>query len=190
MSKARVLMAQGRLDEAEQLLATLFTAARDNGRYGRLIEVSILQALAASMQEELDRALESLACALELGEPEGYVRSFIDEGAPMLALLREARARGIATAYVIGLLDAFAQEASAKKVAAPLQEPSSDIEVLSERELEVLALIADGASNREIAEELVVSVGTVKKHLNNIFLKLDAHSRTQVIAVARSHQLL
>lgn len=189
MTLARVLMAQGRLDEAQALLARLFTAAHRSGRMGREIGISVLQALVASLQGKTDEALESLVYALTLGEPEGYVRTFVDEGAPMASLLREAKARGIAVGYVTKLLSAF-DMATTVKSPPPGKRIGSDIEVLSERELEVLHLIADGASNRDIAQALVVSLGTVKKHLNNIFLKLDAHSRTQVIAAARKQNLL
>jgi LuxR family maltose regulon positive regulatory protein len=108
----------------------------------------------------------------------------------MAALLREARVRGIAVQYVTKLLAAFDQDTSVARATTSERRNAGDIEALSERELEVLRLIADGASNREIAEALVVSIGTVKKHLNNIFLKLSVHSRTQVIAAARKDNLL
>ncbi|MCZ7544242.1 MAG: LuxR C-terminal-related transcriptional regulator [Anaerolineae bacterium] len=189
MTLARIQMAQGRLDEAQQLLARLFSAANSAGRMGQVIAICVLQALAASLQGDTDEALRRLAHALSLGEAEGYVRVFVDEGAPMAALLHEARARGIAVEYVTKLLAAFDQGPPAKGVVPPEPRVDGDIGSLSERELEVLRLIADGASNREIAQTLVISVGTVKKHVNNIFLKLDAHSRTQVIAVARKYNL-
>jgi LuxR family maltose regulon positive regulatory protein len=187
---ARVLMAQSRLDKALALLARLFTAAHRSGRMGRVIEISVLQALAASLQGRTDEALESLVYALTLGEPEGYVRAFVDEGAPMAALLREAKARGIAVGYVTKLLSAFDTPAPAGSASPFKPLTVTEFEALSERELEVLRLIADGASNREVAQALVVSLGTVKKHLNNIFLKLDTHSRTQAIATARQQRLL
>ncbi len=188
MTLARVLMAQGRLDEAQALLARLFSAANKAGRMGRVIEISVLQALAASLQGKMDEALESLVYALTLGEPEGYVRAFVDEGAAMAALLHEAKARGIAVGYVTKLLAAFDTPAVSASPFKPLT--VTEFEALSERELEVLRLVADGASNREVAEALIVSLGTVKKHLNNIFLKLDTHSRTQAVATARQQKLL
>jgi LuxR family maltose regulon positive regulatory protein len=187
---ARIWMAQGRLDQAHELLARLFLAANSAKRMGRVIEICVLQALVCRLHGSKDAALEPLAYALSLGEPEGYVRTFVDEGLPIAALLREVRARGIAVEYVTNLLSAFDHETSAKSTAPTEQGINGEFEPLSDRELEVLRLIADGASNRGIANQLVVSLGTVKKHLNNIFLKLDVHSRTQVVAVARKHHLL
>jgi LuxR family maltose regulon positive regulatory protein len=190
MTLARIYMAQGRLNEADELLARLFLAANNVGRMGRVIEICVLQALVSSLQDNIDAALERLAFALSLGEPEGYVRTFVDEGPPMAVLLRQARTRGIAVDYVTTLLSALDPDTPVERTRASEQRINRVSEALSERELEVLRLIADGASNRDIADQLVVSLGTVKKHLNNIFLKLDAHSRTQAIATARKHNLV
>jgi LuxR family maltose regulon positive regulatory protein len=190
MTLARVYMAQGRLDEAAVLLARLFTAANRAGRMGRAIAICVLQAQVASLLGQTDRAMKSLAFALEQAEPEGYVRVFLDEGPPMQALLREALARGIAPAYVTQLLAAFAPVEPSAAVATQETVMLADIEALSEREIEVLQLVADGASNREVADTLFIRVGTVKKHLNNIFLKLDAQSRTQAVSIARELNLL
>ena len=109
----------------------------------------------------------------------------------MAELLREAETRGISPAYVAKLLGAF-DRTSPLAAAATSSEYwiGNDLEALSERELEVLRLIANGMSNREIARELFVSLGTVKKHVNNIYIKFDAHSRTQAIVTARKHNLL
>src|SRR5690606_27675952 len=98
---ARILMAQGRLDEACQLLARLLSAAETAGRMGRIIAICVLRAVASKLQGKSDEALKSLEYALTLAEPEGYVRTFVDEGAEMAALLRDAKARGIAASYVI-----------------------------------------------------------------------------------------
>ncbi len=136
--------------------------------------------------------MAALERALTMAEPEGYVRTFVDEGAPMAALLRRAASRGVAPAYVSKLLDALDAEADPKpmpadstsSVAQRLEEP------LSERELEVLRLVASGLSNREVAQDLVLATGTVKKHTNNIFTKLGVRSRTEAVAHARELGLL
>ncbi|MBZ0304032.1 MAG: response regulator transcription factor [Anaerolineae bacterium] len=112
----------------------------------------------------------------------------MDGGERFIQFLWTAKERGIGVPYTTQLLDSTVQKAVVSRQAT--RDAHSDIEPLSDRELEVLRLIADGASNREIAEALVVSVGTVKKHLNNIFLKLDAHNRTQAVATARNYNLL
>ena len=109
----------------------------------------------------------------------------VDEGAPMLELLRHARSQGNAPGYVTKLLSATSATSVTKgSTAQPLIEP------LSERELQVLRLVAAGKSNREIADELVLATGTVKKHLSNIFGKLNVQSRTQCVARARELNLL
>jgi LuxR family maltose regulon positive regulatory protein len=151
------------------------------------IKVEVLQALAYQLNGELENAVSSMEKAVRLAEPAGFMQVFLEEGQPVASILRLVLARATAPKYVAALLGAF--DNSRLSSAAHFGNNLS-FEPLSEREREVLRLIADGASNREIAEALVVSLGTVKKHLNNIFLKLDAHSRTQVIATARKHNLL
>jgi LuxR family transcriptional regulator, maltose regulon positive regulatory protein len=190
MTLARVHITLGRVDDAQELLARLLSAARDGGRMGRVISLSILQALAAKRQGNIHEALDALHNALTLAESEGYIRTFVDEGAPMRELLREAQARGISVPYVTRLLSEFDHKTPIANTTSPTRLIDGEFEPLSEREVEVLRLLADGLSNREIAIRLVVSIGTVKKHLNNIFLKLDAHSRTQAIATARKYNIL
>jgi LuxR family transcriptional regulator, maltose regulon positive regulatory protein len=136
----------------------------------------------------------ALTRALALAEPEGYVRTFVDEGAKVGELLSaalEARQRGhpdaairIPARYLAKLLAVLAQESAAPDVGEQLSEP------LSERELEVLALIAAGDSNEEIASKLFVSVSTVKTHINNLYRKLGTRTRTQAVARATEMSLL
>jgi LuxR family maltose regulon positive regulatory protein len=189
MNLARIQITQGRLDEAQLLLAKLFSAANSAGRMGRVISIRVLQSLVAQRQENIDQALGFLAHSLSIAEPEGYVRTYVDEGRPMAQLLREAGRRGIAQKYIAKLLNNFDATVTSVDATTPRQ-GLFDFEPLTERELELLRLMAEGASNREIAERLVISLGTVKKHLNNIFIKLDANSRTEVIATARKQNLL
>jgi DNA-binding NarL/FixJ family response regulator len=129
--------------------------------------------------------MERLARALSLAEPEGYIRLFVDEGEPMVALLRQAYARGIAPDYVATLLSA----AGAPALAAPAPARSL-LEPLTERELEILRLLVAGLSNAAMAQELVITVGTVKSHVNHIYGKLGVQSRSQAIARAHSLHLL
>jgi LuxR family maltose regulon positive regulatory protein len=192
---ARLLVAREDHDEALRLLdRSRETAEAADGRSG-VIEILALQALALWAESKREAAVSTLAEALALAEPEGYVRTFVDEGPPMAELLSgvlEAQQRGrpepvgrIPAPYLRKLLAASERDApGAASPAAGLPEP------LSERELEVLQLIAAGKTNRRIASELFVSVGTVKTHINNVYRKLDAHSRTQALARARELRVL
>jgi len=143
------------------------------------------------------RAVSSLAAALALAEPAGYIRLFVDEGAPMAALLRQAAARGIAPDYVARLLAAFGElkieNEELRSVAAPNSQFSifnSQFEALSERELEVVRLLAQGRSVQEIAARMIISAHTARTHIKNIYSKLDVHSRVQLVEKARALGLL
>jgi LuxR family maltose regulon positive regulatory protein len=179
LTLARLLIVQGNLEAAEVLLLRLHRAAASAGRSGSLIEILILQALTFAAQKRSEESLFVLEQALQLAEPEGFVRLFLDEGAPMVELLRRAVARDLHTPYALRLLNAFGETATTPS--QPLIEP------LSTRELEVLRCVAAGYSNQEIAQDLVIAVSTVKKHVNSIYGKLEVGNRTQ--AVARSKEL-
>jgi LuxR family maltose regulon positive regulatory protein len=189
ITSARLLHARGRYDEVLRLLDEPQEAAETTGRTGDLIETLALRALALWARGEKERAVATLARALALAEPEGYVRTFVDEGTPMADLLSavlEARQGGhldaagrVSTPYLARLLAALAQGTGGPTAAERLPDP------LRERELEVLALIAAGKSNKEIAGTLFVSMGTVKTHINNLYRKLDVGSRTQAVSRAR-----
>ena len=179
---ARVLLAQGEPDTALHLVIRLLPGVEAAGRQGRLIELLVLQALALYAQKAIPQAVGVLDRALALAAPEGYVRLFVEFGVPMAALLRQARARQILPDYTQHLLDSFsaAPAPNGKPSGTSLPDP------LTKREREVLQLLAAGASNRGIAEELVITVGTVKKHLHTIFHKLQVESRTQAIATSKT----
>jgi len=198
LSLARLLNAQGDYAPALSLLERLMRAAEREGRMGSATAIAVLQALTRQAQGDASRALASLRSALRLAEPEGYVRLFVDEGEPMRALLSDFRALlqprlSITSdsesrrllAYTDRLLSVFAP---AGREAAG--QPGDYLEPLSERELEVLRLMAAGASNREIADRLYLAVPTVKKHVSNILGKLNVSNRTQAVAEARALEML
>ena len=196
LTLVRLRIAQGEVDEIPGLLEHLGQKVEAENRTGSLIEILTLQSIALQAQGDLDQALATLERTLSLAEPEGYVRTLVDEGEPMTKLLRLAASRGIAKKYVKKLLASF-QRATPGAESQPkvlptegLVAPSPLVEPLSERELDVLRLIVAGMSNREIAEKLIIGEGTVKTHINNIYGKLDVQSRTQAIAQARELKLL
>jgi LuxR family transcriptional regulator, maltose regulon positive regulatory protein len=180
----RALLAQGDYDASLALSKRLLQKAEASKRVGRVIEVLVLQALIFQDRKDLDQALAVLKRAIALARPEKYVRTFIDEGEPMVKLLHLARSRQIETEYVTDLLNAI-QQASGTKQPPPqlLSEP------LTTREVEVLKLIEAGSSNQEIAEKLVISIATVKRHISNIYTKLDVKTRTQAIAIGKELKL-
>jgi LuxR family maltose regulon positive regulatory protein len=194
---ARVLIADYKHDpvertlhEALRLLDRLLYAAEGGGRMGSVIEIGVLQALAHQAQGNIDRALLTLERAFRLAEPEGYACIFVDEGLPMAQLLSQAAAHQMMPDYTGKLLSVFeAQEprsaGESPRVIPPAAQPL--IEPLSQRELEVLRLIAQGLSNREISERLFLALNTVKGHNQKIFGKLQVERRTE--AVARAHEL-
>jgi LuxR family maltose regulon positive regulatory protein len=201
MALARIALAEGKAGEALERLVPLLQQARTTQRWGNAIEVLVLQALAYQMYRDERQALRALAEAVHRAEPQGYIRVFADEGAPMAALLaqlRDQERRRGATPYLDTLLAAFPRTEGQGLRAEPLEparsvlspQSSALVEPLSARELEVLHLIARGASNQEIAEELVLAVNTVKRHVSNIIAKLETANRTQAVAQARALGLL
>jgi LuxR family maltose regulon positive regulatory protein len=156
---------------------------------GSVLEILVLRALDLEAQGGRTAALSTLERALVLAAPEGYIRLFVDEGTPMLALLRHARVRSAVPGYVTTLFSAFGeQNASGLPLSSP--RPDSLLEPLTEREREVLGLLLAGTSNREIARHLVLSVNTVKRHVYNLCGKLGVQSRAQAIILARTLNLL
>jgi len=194
---ARVLLARYRsgrpdvsISEAVGLLERLLKAAQEGGRNASVIEILVLQAIACHAQGDLPAALLPLQHALALAEPEGYIRMFLDEGSSMKQLLREASARGIMPGYTDNLLAAFEAE-KRRSEAKPAPRPAQLlVESLSQRELGILQLIAQGLSNREIGERLFLALDTVKGHNRRLFDKLQVQSRTEAIARARELGLL
>jgi LuxR family maltose regulon positive regulatory protein len=187
---ARVLAGLGRLDDAVRLGKRLLAAAEDGERTGRVIEVLIGQSLALQAQGKPEAALAALERALTLAEPEGYVRVFVDEGVAMGTLLQQAAVHGMAPDYVRRLLPAFGAATADRRPPTAADANLSLVEPLSQRELEILRLVVEGLSNREIAERLVLAVGTVKAHVHSIYGKLGVQGRVQAIVRARELNLL
>ncbi len=192
---AQSLVLAGRYQEAGGLVERLLNFARTMEWNGRIIQLRLLQAVVLENQGQAAAAWGCMQEALEMMSFEQPINLFLDEGATTRALLRRALERNCHSEYVTRLLAALEQPergpAGAGGVSGfvpALEEGLS--EALSERELEVLRLMADGKSNREMAGLLFLAEGTVKKHINNIYVKFDVHSRTQALARAREMGLL
>jgi LuxR family maltose regulon positive regulatory protein len=188
---AWVLLAQsarGRADgavlEAADLLARLLEASEAGGRSGSVIEILLLQALAHQRLGEARAAQDRLERALSMAEPEGYVRAFVDAGPSVAPLLEAAAKRRVASSYVRDLLAAFGRGANRAPIGQGLIEP------LSERELDVLRLLASDLNGPDIARELVVSLNTVRTHTKNIYAKLGANNRRAAVTRAVELDLL
>ena len=186
LTLVRVKIASGETQGIPESLERLHQAMKENKRMGGVIEVLILKALALQAQGRLDEAVVALHGALSFAKPEGYIRIFIDEGKPMAKLLQHTAAQGVELDYVTKLLAALGARMQPEK--PPAGSPVA--EELTQREKEVLRLIAAGLSNRDSAELLVVTEGTIKKHLNNVFGKLGVKSRTHAVARAKELDLL
>jgi LuxR family maltose regulon positive regulatory protein len=196
LTLARVHIAQARSDPAapflQQILPPLGRLLRDaeaKARMGSVLEILVLRTLALEAQGNRTGALSTLERVLLLAAPEGYIRLFVDEGAPMLALLRQVQAGSSVPGYVATLLSAFGEQNVSDHPHTSAR-PSPLAEPLTERERDVLRLLLAGASNREIARRLVVSVNTVKRHVYNLCGKLGVQSRAQAIVRARTLHLL
>lgn len=196
---ARVLIAQYKSDrvnsairQAMSLLERLLSAAEEGGRKGSVIEILVLQALAHQAQDNVPAALDPLARTLTLAESEGYVRMFVDEGRPMATLLEKMARKGNVhvQAYLRKLLAAYGPPDGARETPRQAAGAEGLLDPLSERELEVLRLIAQGLSNREISKRLFRALSTIKGHNQTIFEKLQVQSRTEAVARARELELL
>ncbi len=191
---ARILIAQyksdlvdGSIHEVMGLIDRLLQAAEEGGRMSSVIEILVLQALAHQAQGDIPLALAPLERALTMAKPEGYIRIFIDEGPPMENLLKNIKTDNKKIKkYIQRLKVAFS--GGKPKLFTTDQQPL--IEPLSERELEVLGLIAKGLSNKQIASRLFLSQNTIKAHTHAIYQKLGVNSRTQAVASAKSLKIL
>ena len=193
LTLVRLYLVRNQPELAQRVLDRLRPTAESSGRQGHLVETLILTALVHQALGQAEQAIESLYKALQIAEPEGYLRTFVDVGQPMAILLYQALTRGFFHEYVARLLALFptkdvnipASSSDPKFIDARTHDESL-IEPLSQRELEVLQLIANGATNEEIAEKLVIATTTAKKHVSNILHKLSADNRTQAVARGRN----
>ncbi len=181
----RHLLHQRKYAEGLTLASQLLSKAESVGRLGKTIEISIVQALIFHEMHESTQALAALERALQLAQPEGYLRVFLDEGEPMLHLLIQAQSRPGGSAYSAEVLAGMGDYISrTKKPGQPRGES------LSPREIEVLDLIQTGYSNQAIAESLFISIPTVKRHISNIYTKLGVENRTQAVSVGRALHMI
>ena len=193
----RIWLAQANWTEAQTLLLRLLNEAQAVGEYGRATEAMALLALVHAGQGRSEQAAQTLRQALAVAEPEGYVRIFVDEGTPMRLLLRACRSRGTdlngpLSDYVDRLLSACDQPPAVMSAQTSVRDLAGrlPVEPLSDRELEVLRLMAEGLSNPDIARRLFLSPNTLKAHAQNIYSKLDVHNRMEAVNKAREIGLL
>lgn len=190
LSMARVHLAQGEPSRALALLETVRRKTETKGGQDEQLAVMVLEALAYHAAGNIEKAVQLLGEVLALAAPGGFIRTFVDEGTPMMQLLSEAAARGVMPDYTRKLLTAF-PSAPPVPMNKTFPSPNNDlIEPLSDRELEVLTFLADGLTNPEIASRLYLSLHTVKVHTRNIYSKLNVHNRTQAAASGRALGLL
>jgi LuxR family maltose regulon positive regulatory protein len=190
---ARILLAKQQPVLALQRLEPVLQRAATGQRWGHVIEIQLLQALAYHLLSQETQALNVLSEAVRFAEPEGYIRSFVDESTPMETLLSRLRKRDLKsgpTPYLDTLLAAFQQERGARAQAEKRTQAQVLSEPLSERELQVLRLLARGISNQKIAQELVIAYDMAKRHVSHIFSKLGVHNRIQATKQARELGLL
>jgi LuxR family maltose regulon positive regulatory protein len=201
ISQARVHLALGDTATALAVLEPLRRQVEAKGWEDGRLKVMVLQAVALHAHGEKEQAAQLLGEALALAEPGGFIRTFVDEGPPMVRLLRESSKRGIAPTYVNRLLSAFAaqdppksqdqaQGAETQVVGSQVPTTPPLTEPLTDRELEVLQLMSDGLTYNEIAAQIMVSLNTVRTHVKNIYSKLYVHKRSQAIARARELNIL
>jgi LuxR family maltose regulon positive regulatory protein len=186
---ARILIARhGARADAAPFLERLQTAAESGGRTGSVIEILILQSLTQHGSGNLRNAMDLLARALVLAEPEGHLRVFLNEGARMRELLRHVIARGLGGGYTRRVLPAF--DAPKQPILSPDEPEAGLVQSLTAREREILRLIAAGLRNQEIADHLSISAATVKRHIANAYGKLGVGHRTEALARATELKLL
>jgi LuxR family maltose regulon positive regulatory protein len=190
---ARVLLAKHRVEgdrdalaSASLLLERLSVAARSGGRHAHAVEIAVLQSLTCDAGGRDRAAVDAMNAALALAEPAGIIRAFVDEGRTVRELLRQPAVRAGHGSFAKRILVALAMEADGEGVAVEAR----PVELLTKRELEILRFIAAGMRNEDIATHLFISPSTAKRHIANIYAKLDAHHRTEALNRAAELSLL
>lgn len=199
----RILLSREEYDQAISLARHLRSVAEAGSRARRVIELGVLEALAYAASGRMDAGISLLADLLQRSEREGYVRVFVDEGAPMVDLLRgcvrmlrkeDGNGQSRLEGYIARLLASFPDEmtlAASRRRETPADLPPAYLlDPLSEREIEVLHHMATGLANAGIGKKLFISTGTVKRHVNNIYTKLNVHSRMEAVAKAKELKVL
>jgi LuxR family maltose regulon positive regulatory protein len=190
LARHRVRRSEPDLRDAAGLLQRLRQAAEAGERTGSVIEILVLQALTHHAAGEVPAGLAALERALTLAEPEGYVRTFLGEGPPMASLLRTCAKQRTGGGYVRRLLDAWDRAGTATPAGPPEPAGSRLVQPLSERELDVLRLLASDLDGPDIARELTVSLNTLRTHTKNIYAKLGVNSRRAALRRATELNLL
>jgi LuxR family transcriptional regulator, maltose regulon positive regulatory protein len=188
--RARVLLAQGDASAALSVLQHFRREVEEKEWPDELLRAMVLQAVAYAMHGERDQAVQVLGEALVLAEPGGFIRLFVDEGPPIEQLLSAAAGQGATPDYTRKLLAAFAAEERKTAALSHLPGAQPPVDPLSERELEILQLIAEGLSNQEIGERLFLALNTIKGYNRRLFDKLNVQRRTEAVARARELGLL
>ncbi len=192
LCQVRIFLAQGDTSAALTALEILRQQMKEKGWADELLKVMILQSIALHEHGEKEKAVQLMGEVLALTEPHGFIRLFLDEGAPMAKILSAAAAQGIRIGYVNQLLASFNLQMKDEAISAPISTNhsavgSAMVEPLSPREYEILRLIASGLSNKQIGDRLYLALDTVKGHNRKIFDKLNVNSRSE--AIARAHEL-
>ncbi len=188
LASPRLLIARGDKKTAATQLLALHKRAIDADALGYATRVRVYQAIAAVTEEE---ALGFLADALKVGEPEGFIRTFVDEGKLLAPLLRKAKAHGITPEYAATLLNIIHEEDRNRSArGGDASRPAASAGLLSQREMEVLGLLSQGLSDRQISSRLMIGLSTAKTHVHRIIEKLNATSRTQAVSRARELKLV
>jgi LuxR family maltose regulon positive regulatory protein len=192
LAYAHIMLLNGKPSQALAILKSCEKIARDSGLDGWRIRSLSLQSLCFQALKDEEKALETLSQVFYLAEPQGYVRTFLDCGAPMQGLLQLAVSRGLRSDYIGRLLAAFSEEQGEGGIAKQYDIPAqpSPVEPLTDRELSILRLMAAGLSHPDIAGELHLSANTIKWYSSQIYSKLGVHRRAHAVSRARELHIL